>query len=504
MEPYWEIDGVQVWHGDCIQVMSEMEANSVHAVVCDPPYGLEFMGKNWDAPWKDIHGNALRSEEDARTTKLGLERGGADPYIGSGIRFGAGRPFQEWCQLWATEALRVLKPGAHLLAFGGTRTYHRLACAIEDAGFEVRDSIHWVYGSGFPKSHSVALGIDKMLGGENRGRAIPTASTYQASDTEEKNKLTSNPVEEYEATNPEAEVWLGWGTALKPAHEPVVVARKPLVGTVAANVIEYGTGGLNIDGCRIGTSGGTESVGEPNHLNEVYGHGMGGLSAVEANKGRWPANIILSHSEGCVEVGERQVKSNSQSKDRPGTNSPIYRPGQEHEMVGAGHGVDGVETIPTYRCVDGCPVAELDRQSGLVPGAHPQKRFSSTRSIFGAGGGFDVPYEDTGGASRFFYVPKASAADRTDGLDKSWFDDGERNIHPTVKPVELMRYLVRLVTPPEGTVLDPFLGSGSTGIAAIREGFNFIGIEKSDEYVELATKRIRSAHTYLAEPQALF
>lgn len=297
-----------------------MPDNSIDSVVTDPPYELGFMGKSWDK---------------------------------SGIAFSPA--------VWQ-EVLRVLKPGGHLLAFSGSRTYHRMAVAVEDAGFEIRDQIMWIYGSGFPKSKNIALSIDKGEGLSNRGRAIPTASLYQASDTEEKNKLTSNKVPPYEARTELSKSWVGWGTALKPAHEPIVVARKPLIGTVAENILAYGTGGLNIDGTRVGN--GTD----------------------RASGGRWPANVI-------------------------------------HD-------------------------------------------------------GLDQEW------SRFFYCAKASKKDRNEGLD--------RNHHPTVKPTELMRYLCRLVTPPNGTVLDPFMGSGSTGKACVLEGFDFIGIDKTPEYVEIAQQRINA------------
>jgi DNA modification methylase len=291
---------VELLHGDCLERLRELPDCSVDACVTDPPYGLSFMGKKWDydVPGEDI---------------------------------------------WR-ECLRVLKPGGHLLAFAGTRTQHRMAVRIEDAGFEIRDMIAWVYGSGFPKSHN--------LKGE----------------------------------------WEGFGTALKPALEPITVARKPFKGTVAANVLEHGTGAINIDGCRVGTDGGTCRDGKATKPNDAGWENMQGHGIAALNAGRWPANLIHDGSDEVTEL--------------------------------------------------------------------------------------------LGDPQRFFYCAKASKADRSEG-----------NTHPTVKPTDLMRYLCRLVTPPGGIVLDPFMGSGSTGKAAMLDGFRFIGIEREAEYFESARRRLQmTAH----------
>ena len=316
--------------GDCRDVMATLPAESVDAIVCDPPYGLSFMGKGWD------HGVP-------------------------GVDF------------WV-EALRVLKPGGHLIAFGGTRTYHRLGVAIEDAGFEVRDCLMWLYGSGFPKSHN--------LHGD----------------------------------------WHGWGTALKPAYEPAILARKPLRGTVADNVAQWGTDGLNIDGCRVG-SGGQLKWSAPRDMGFHRGTYAEQYEATESPLGRWPANVILDEEAA----------------------------------------------------------AALDAQSG--------------------------------GASRFFYTAKASRSEREAGLDwkkyerraglagsdkdsaldplsERWRTAPAANVHPTVKPIALMRYMIRLVAPRGAVVLDPFMGSGSTGCAAMVEGMQFIGIDITPEYVDIARRRL--------------
>ncbi|MCA3270262.1 MAG: site-specific DNA-methyltransferase [Thalassospira sp.] len=310
-------------HSDCLEALKNLPDNSVDSVVTDPPYGLSFMGKKWDYD--------VPSEE-----------------------------------IWA-ECLRVLKPGGHLLAFAGTRTQHRMAVRIEDVGFEIRDMIAWVYGSGFPKSHNLK------------------------------------------------DDWKGWGTALKPALEPITVARKPLCGTVAENVQTYGTGALNIDGCRVGRDAddvsGWSQTGSKASENRAMSGGNYARDAKPDAEGRWPANLI---HDGGEFLGEQ---------------------------------------------------------------------------------------------ARFFYCAKASKRDRDEGLDafkpkaRPTMGSGiggqpdqakpnNRNVHPTVKPTDLMRYLCRLVTPPGGTVLDPFMGSGSTGKAAMLEGFNFIGIEREAEYIEIAKARI--------------
>lgn len=436
-----------IHHGDCREAMAGMEAESFHSIVTDPPYGLSFMGKGWD------HGV---------------------PGVG----------------FW-TEALRVAKPGAHLLAFGGTRTHHRLMCAIEDAGWEVRDVVMWVYGSGFPKSLDVGKAIDKRrddtaqvlqvvawlrgvrdaagvknadidaafgfngMAGHWCGYSQPAVPTLdqvptlldvlgltlddvpadirellwtlngrkgQPGENWAKREVVgshragiANPADSERHTvggsasvevldtapaTDAARRWHGWGTALKPAYEPIIVARKPLVGTVAANVLEHGCGGLNIDGCRVGTEPRPLIESKSERSGNAFGDGLNGSRAAgETTTGRWPANFIHDGSDEVV---------------------------------------------------------------GLMP--EP--------------------------AARFFYCAKASKADRNEGLEAD-----TRNHHPTVKPTDLMRYLCRLVTPPGGTVLDPFCGSGSTGKAAALEGFNFVGIEQDADYIDIATARIEHART---------
>ncbi len=428
MKPWLDVGGVTVFHGDCIEVMRQLLDNSVDAVVTDPPYGLEFMGKDWDAPWKQA-GDVIADPASVGGFQDGA---GGNPFSRSRIRYGredgASVGFQLWFTDVATEALRVLKPGGHLLAFGGTRTWHRLAVAIEDAGFEVRDSVAWMYGSGFPKSLDVSNAIDKRAGAE-RVRIVEHAGTSGSLSGPRINVIDAGA-----PATPAAEQWQGWGTALKPAHEPIVVARKPLIGTVAENVLTHGTGALNIDGCRIGTTDNlVPAGGERNFANEVYGKGLGVSSGRSAELGgRWPANVILDESQA----------------------------------------------------------AELDKQSGNRPSrgeyTDSLKKPQTPWSIFSTKASGETNRNNSyaneqGGASRFFYVAKASKKERpnVNGI-----------AHPTVKPMALMRYLVRLVTPPGGTVLEPFAGSGTTIEACVIEGFNCIAIEREAEYLPLIEARL--------------
>jgi site-specific DNA-methyltransferase (adenine-specific) len=393
--------------GDCLDKLKELDDNSVDSIVTDPPYGLSFMGKKWDY--------------DVPSTEI-----------------------------WE-ECIRVLKPGGHLLSFAGSRTYHRMAVRIEDAGFEIRDQIMWIYGSGFPKSHNIGHKVEDMQ---------------------------------------------GWGTALKPAHEPIVMARKPFSGTVADNVLEWGTGGINIDGCRIGVDSNDtnhRSIDNKNvHTTNFANNGNPRPDKIPEqesqlnSKGRFPANIIFDE-----EAGRILDEQSGTSKSTGGTNDII-----------------------------------VESKFGQVSNI-PQTPFS---------------YGDTGGASRFFYCPKTSKKDRNDGLEvvgakngvsqftskgglkckkcNKWKNSGnpcqcdesdfeqqqwngtiDKNSHPTVKPTDLMSYLIRLVTPKGGIVLDPFMGSGSTGKGAVREGMVFIGIERESEYFEIAEARIQNEIDNVGKPK---
>lgn len=389
-------------HGDCVEVMRGMDAETVDAIVTDPPYGLEFMGKAWDG-------------------------------------FGTPLGFQTWTEQWAREALRVLKPGGHLLAFGGTRMYHRLAAGIEDAGFEIRDTLMWLYGSGFPKSLDVSKAIDKAAGAEREvigsrpltGNGKTMKSGFHQPDGTGAGETVKEHLHMFTAPATDAaKKWQGWGTALKPAVEPIVLARKPLIGTVADNVLKHGTGALNIDASRIGTEKRALRDARNTVTPSQFGS-MGGSKAIgETNLGRWPANILLDEAAAAM--------LDEQSGNLAVNKVAFYRY-RENGADGPSVGLSGTKYAPNG-------------------------------------------YGDSGGASRFFYVAKASRAERNKGL--------ERNIHPTVKPVQLMRYLIRLVAHKDAVILDPFLGSGTTAVAAIEEGVKWIGCERESEYVEIAKARV--------------
>jgi site-specific DNA-methyltransferase (adenine-specific) len=435
LTPFLDDYDVLVYAGDCIEVMRQMPEASVDAIVTDPPYGLEFMGKDWDAP---------RPSWDKRGQ--GAERGyggKARAPVGGFSGYMAGNPFQHWTEEWAREAFRILKPGGHLLAFAGTRTYHRMASGVEDAGFEIRDCIAWMYGSGFPKSLDVSKAIDKAAGAEREivgtGRGVSVSSDDNQHGGINRGavgiKQIAVDVPITAPATPEAVKWNGWGTALKPAFEPIVVARKPLIGTVAQNVLEHGTGALNIDACRINTGSRPliASMSEPS--DNAFGDGLNGSRyAGETTLGRWPANIALDATAANV--------LDEQSGERPGASSNST-------------GSSAAFTTPTNQ--------------GALPG-----------------------YGDNGGASRFFYTAKASRHDRNAGGLAD-------NTHPTVKPTELMRWLIRLVTPPGGIILDPFGGSGSTGLAARAENTRCILIEREPEYLQIIRDRLSQLNLFTEE-----
>lgn len=375
--------------------------------------------------------------------------------------------FENWSYQWAVEAYRVMKPGAHLVAFGGTRMFHRLACALEDAGFEIRDSmghlhlLGWVYGAGFPKSLDVSKALDSSAGVEREPDQY-TGANY-------KNKVYGNGMGGGVTTGKGRPVtedalrYEGFGTALKPAWEPIILARKPLVGTVSENIRRFGTGALNIDAARIGDEVETWPESRRNGAGDgrtcARGSGDAATSGTgEMPPGRWPANVLLSHSEAC------QIIST------------------DPELI---------------ECAPDCPVRMLNEQSGEAgngsgerrvarPGMQPFRpdRGWNSHSMTREGQSAPEDYGDRGGASRFFYCAKADRSERDAGV--------ERNQHPTVKPLELMRWLVRLITPPGGVVLDPFCGSGTTAVACKTLAVECVGIEREAEYAELARSRVEN------------
>ena len=457
---------IKILHGDCREQLKTLPDNSIDSIVTDPPYELGFMGKSWDA---------------------------------SGIAYNV--------DMWR-EALRVLKPGGHMLAFSGSRTYHRMTCAIEDAGFEIRDQIMWVYGSGFPKSLNVSKAIDAHFGAERKvletkvsksgGMAhIMKTNSEQGYRPNDYYEESGNVIEVTEPATDDAKKWDGWGTALKPAHEPICVARKPLEGTVAANVLKWGVGGINIDATRVPTDstvddprlGGAGSWKTDKTAQNVYEGGYAGEEIQSSALGRFPANFIHDGSSEVVELFP-------QSK------------GQQGDVTGKERSHTGDENTVAY--------GEYKRV------AFPKRKEGGKGGIWGASNGIPVGplYEDAGSAARFFYCAKASNADRNDGLEgfaEKKVGDGRKkdsdapqqrgatmrkNTHPTVKPTDLMIYLCKLVTPPNGTVLDPFMGSGSTGRGAVNGGFNFIGIEMNQEYIDIAKARIAVVEKKVTEKQA--
>lgn len=420
--------------GDSNERLLDIPENSIDAVVTDPPYELGFMGKSWDA---------------------------------SGIAYSV--------EFWK-KVLRVMKPGAHVLAFSGTRTYHRMVCAMEDAGFEIRDQLQWIYGSGFPKSLDISKAVDKCFGKKGKKTAAQRSDKRPLVEDQSQGKAyrLGGDAGSTEPESDAAKQWKGWGTALKPANEPIVLARKPISKkNVAQNVLKWGTGGINVDAGRIGTE-------ERPHIQRrndksldgaVYRSGINGSKSLGTfNQGRFPANVLLD--EEAAKMLDEQTGDLGKST---GGNSGVAN--KDQRTLGKFQG----------------------RPTNENPG-----------------------FGDSGGASRFFYTAKTSKWERNYGLshleskpvrnkmsgvnsDIRTYDGKpvahNNNIHPTVKPFTLMRYLVRLITPPGGTVLDPFLGSGTTGAVAVACGFKFIGIEREKEYFEIAKGRIKSVKLKKTEKQ---
>lgn len=574
MLPVVEVGGARVFLGDCRDVLKSLPDNSVDSVVTDPPYELGFMGKKWDS---------------------------------SGVAYDV--------TVWA-ECLRVLKPGGHILAFGGSRTWHRLAVAVEDAGFELRDSIAWIYGSGFPKSLDVSKAIDKRAGAE-RGSLGLNPNSRPNSAGNKSGSMAGGAYTYPDITAPstsEAKKWQGWGTALKPAFEPVVVGRKPLVGTVAENVLAWGVGGLNIDGSRIG-SGARETSGMKSlgvmHDDEWKPKDLPSKTV----QGRWPANVILDEvTAGLLDEQSGVSKSppigstcvsgtgNMGMKHKTATRSNGHGDSggasrfffvadtQKHDKMSlckntnannvatlfstiratiessAQTIAEGKQNEPLAQLVsdagircDSCAThiaADLVALKSLVSNEATSPHFHRSIKDFGSSIltqnlvslveqwvstdtiptmtdfstlfgcvllATDEPtkresLENDKGRSRFIYQAKASKRDRNEGLEEleatsagdmvereegsagmnspragAERTSGAKNFHPTVKPTQLMRYLIKLVTPEGGIVLDPFTGSGSTGKAALLDGFKFIGAELTEEYLPIIEGRLKWA-----------
>jgi site-specific DNA-methyltransferase (adenine-specific) len=428
---------------NCIDAISRLPDESIDSIVTDPPYELGFMGKAWDS---------------------------------TGIAYSV--------ELWR-QCLRVLKPGGHLLSFGGSRTYHRMACAIEDAGFQIRDQIMWVYGSGFPKSLNISKSIEgllttgsanktafKNLAGEQVDRGdwgiAKQQFTHGQRDTNYDETASATRLGKLEPTTDEAKEWNGWGTALKPAHEPIVLARKPLDGTVANNVLTHGVGGLNIDGSRVA------------HQSEED-------RASATPQGKVTSNKMAGSAPDVDDAGRVDV-------DRPDTTLGRFPANFIHD------GSDEVlELFPNTK----------GGTWNTTKGARPFNNNGEPTGYTSTGSDKSI-----GSAARFFYCAKASRSERNEGLEdfepkresdrittdgvggenpRNRTNTAKANHHPTVKPVALMRHLVKLITPTGGTVLDPFMGSGTTAVAATLDGFNWVGCEMNTEYAEIINARVRNA-----------
>jgi site-specific DNA-methyltransferase (adenine-specific) len=421
------------------------------------------------------------------------------------------------------EVFRVLKPGGHVLMFSGTRTFDIATLALRLAGFEIRDCLSWMYGQGFPKSMDISKAIDKQAGAEREvvgpSRRHGGGSTDKfARDEWTKNNMATMGMVETAPATPEAKQWEGWGTALKPSWEPIVVARKPVVGTVAANVLKYGTGALNIDATRIATNdklgGGAETetradqktnegwtrpwMDDPDAQTAHAARVRENVAKAEV-LGRFPANTLLTHTEDCVQTGTKTVRSNG--------HYPSARPGTTTITTDGHAGQEGLvesyttgETVESWECAKDCPIRLLDAQTGVlksgVPGFRGAGGEVNTSPAYGAesrkAGDSMTGFGDQGGASRFFYNGKVTKKERNLGLPEGMVND-----HPTVKPVDVMEWLIKLITPPGGWVVDPFMGSGATAVAAAKLDVNFIGLELDPSYVEIAAHR--AAH-YGATP----
>lgn len=509
------LSGEQRWHvehGRAEDVLRCIPDASVDAIVTDPPYGL---------------GSREPSVNEIVAFLQGAELNTGGDFMG-----------KRWTvpsvAFWR-ECFRILKPGGHLLSFGGTRTVDLITLGIRAGGFEIRDSFDWIYGSGFPKSHNVALAIDRHLGVQSEVTGERMLGGNAAVSCRDKGgtygvgvgTAPAISVAVKRGASPEAQAAEGRGTALKPSREPIILARKPLEGTIAENVLVHGTGGLNIDASRVYTdwSERSESWKASGHSAKPSAEKIAAPSGngIECHQGgRWPTNVLLSHSPGCRRVGARlvangggDVRGEAAGSARRhqatfGTDRRARGPWQKYGDE------DGFETVDAWKCIDGCPVATLDAQS-LAAGMHgagaPRDgaRNAAGAGLFGIAGGDGHRFGDAGGASRFFpildlddeepflYATKASRAEReagcgalpkrgdgersratahADGTVGVNTSDGRANAHPTVKPLSVMRWLVRLVTPPGGVVVDPCCGSGTTLIAAVLEGFRGIGIEQ--------------------------
>lgn len=400
----------EIYNSDCLEALKELKDNSIDSLVTDPPAGISFMNKDWDK-----------------------NKGGRDSWI-------------DWMSTVMKEVLRVLKPGAHGFVWAIPRTSHWTATALENAGFEIRDVVTHLFGSGFPKSHNISKAIDKKMGKEREvvgfNKKSPSFSSPNTNtDSKDWNYGNSDHTNKQPITKPstdQAKQWDGWGTALKPASEHWILVRKPFKCTVVDNILRHGTGGINIDESRVEVDK-EDPNWRPNDTvqtvceTSIFGIGGGKFRKDNLNtQGRFPANLILDEEAGEMLDEQSGVLGNG------------YRPNSDNHNATNVYGRNSLLESKTIR---------------------KNK----------------VTFNDKGGASRFFYTAKASKRER-----------GEGNSHPTVKPLKLMQYLIKMITPKDGTVLDPFMGSGTTGVAALDLGYDFIGIEQSEEYYKIANNRIEN------------
>lgn len=512
-----------VINGNNLDILKNYPDNYFDSIVTDPPYGLgkepnaEELMKDWiEKGYHEIKGSGFMGKE-------------WDAFVPQPI-------------FWK-EVFRVLKPGGHVLAFYGTRTYDWGVMAMRFAGFEVRDCIQWLYGSGFPKSHNISKALDKMEGaereviGENPYNKNKGGKNHFSEKYLQAGKLSNITAPSTEA----AKLWEGWGTALKPANEPIVLARKPLEKglSVAENILKWGVGGINIDASRVET---TEDMSNlkafgsmPQNKSDNKGFSRPWMNDKESilekqnaaldkmkNLGRFPANIILTHHEDCECKGTKKVKpsngSGKASEKGGGFSKGMFGDGTSDNIGGGFTDADGNETVEDWDCHEDCPIRILDEQSGVSKSQRSERGNINNNLVYGKYKAQEDTlrgHSDKGGASRFFYVAKASKAERNKGLEdfeakrssaygyeiglgekgEGMFKDRnpiKQNFHPTVKPIKLMQYLVKMITPPNGIVLDPFCGSGTTGVACKIDGFSFVGLEQDPEYTKIAEARIEN------------
>jgi len=519
---------IKLINGNNIDILKTYPDNYFDAVVTDPPYGL---GK----------------EPNAEALMKDWIEHGYHEILGSGFMGKEWDAFVPQPVFWK-EVYRVLKHGGHVLSFFGTRTYDWGVMSMRFAGFEVRDCIQWLYGSGFPKSHNIGKAVDKLQGNEREviGEQSLGYKDENHSPLKVENGWNNNSLKNtFDLTKGQSE-WEGWGTALKPANEPIVLARKPLEKglSIAENILKWGVGGINIDASRIGLSkgddsrlGGKGSWKTDKAAENVYEGGYEGKDIESSPLGRFPANIILTHHEDCECKGTKKVKpsngSGKASEKGGGFSKGMFGDGTSDNIGGGFTDADGNETIEDWDCHEDCPIRILDEQSGVSQSLSTKIGFTNpiedNSFFYGMRNKVTVRHNDKGGASRFFYVAKASKSERNKGLDdfeekplafsnqaKAELKRGNlefngngiigegivghgnkinmlKNFHPTVKPIKLMQYLVKMITPPNGIVLDPFCGSGTTGVACKLDGFSFVGLEQDPEYTKIAEARIENS-----------